>query len=157
MVANWSVVLVISTFFFLSETHERSSRGFSTIWRFSRKTHKWLRSVFVFLLLTDRSLSVLGTPCFSNDFSQTSQSFSAPRPSFELFLLKDSVFLVAAYLQKCFLADSAVFSFFCFCCAVVDGGSDFLTLLQNVLRTLVYSLQYSRASRNSPRVESLRS
>ena len=135
MVSNWSVVLVISTFFFLSETHERSSRGFSTIWRFSRKTHKWLRSVFVFLLLTDRSLSVLGTPCFSNDFSQTSQSFSAPRPSFELFLLKDSVFLVVAYLQ---MFSRRFCSFLFSSCVIVGGGNDLLTFFQNVLRTLAF-------------------
>ena len=42
-------------------------------------------------------------------FRKLHSPFSAPRPSFELFLLKDSVFLVAAYLQKCFLADFAVF------------------------------------------------
>ena len=54
-------------------------------------------------------LSVLGTPRFSNDFSQTSQSFSASSAELRTFLLKNSVFLAAAYLQKCFLADFAGF------------------------------------------------
>ena len=74
-------------YLFEQNSQEAFSR-FSIIQRFSRKTHRRLRSVYLFLLLTDRSLSVLGTHCPPNDFSQTLQFFSASRPSFELFLSK---------------------------------------------------------------------
>ena len=70
--------------------------------------------------------------------SRNFHSSSAPWSSYELFLLKNSDFLAAAYLQNVFSQFLQV-SFICYCCAVVDGKSDFLTFLWDVLRTLVYS------------------
>ena len=109
IVSNWSVTLADSTSIFLIGTYEMFSRCFSTIRRFSRKTHKWLRTVF-FLPVSRIVLfeSFSGTPRFSTDFSQFSQFFCS-LVELRTFLLKNSDFLVAAYLQKCFLTDSAGF------------------------------------------------
>ena len=84
------------------------------------------------------SLSVLAHLVFSNDFSRTLQSFSAPRLSFRTFLLKDFVFLVAAYLKNVLSQILQVFLLFLLRC-FVNVGSDLSTFLQSVLRTLVYS------------------
>ena len=107
--SNWSVASANSNFVFLIGTYEMPSRSFSMIWRFSRKTHKRLRSVFFLPVSRIVLLSVLGAPCFSNDFSQISQFFFCSSVELRTFLLKNSVFLAAAYLKKCFLADSAGF------------------------------------------------
>ena len=106
--------------------------------RFSRKTHKWLRTVFFYLSHGSSFLRVfLVHLAFSTEFSQFSQFFCS-LSSYELFLLKNSDFLAAAYLQNVFSQFLQV-SFICYCCAVVDGRIDLLTFSWDVLKTLVYS------------------
>ena len=58
---------------------------------------------------------------------------------FRTFLLKDFVFLVAAYLKNVLSQILQVFLLFSLRC-FVKVGSDFTTFLQNVLRTLVFIL-----------------
>ena len=60
--SNWSVALVNSTFVFLIGTYEMPSRSCSMVRRFSRKTHKRLRSVFSLIgtyKMSSRSSSLL--------------------------------------------------------------------------------------------------
>ena len=58
---------------------------------------------------------------------------------FRTFLLKDFVFLVAAYLKNVLSQILQVFLLFSLHC-FVNVGSDFTTFLQSVLRTLVFIL-----------------
>ena len=58
---------------------------------------------------------------------------------FRTFLLKDFVFLVAAYLKNVLSQILQVFLLFSLRC-FVNVGSDFTTFLQSVLRTLIFIL-----------------
>ena len=126
------------TFIFLIGTYEMFSRGSSMIRRFSRKTHKWLRTVFFYLSHGSSFLRVFLVHLAFRLSSRNFHSSSAPWSSYELFLLKNSDFLAAAYLQNVFSQFLQV-SFICYCCAVVDGRIDLLTFFWDVLKTLVYS------------------
>ena len=108
---GFELVRYVGEFYlYLSDRNLREAFSqFSMIWRFSRKTHRWLRSVFIFLLLTDRSFERSRYTLFFKWLLANFTVLFCSSAEFRTFLLKNSVFLAAAYLQKCFLADFAGF------------------------------------------------